>query len=403
MALPLQGIKVLDLTRALAGPFCSMILGDLGADVIKVEPSPSGDMVRTWGPFAGGISAYYLSCNRNKRGMAVDFRKPAALDLLRNMASAADVVLENFKTGTMESMGLGYEALSALNPRLVYGNITGYGRTGPAASWPGFDQVAQGYAGIMSLTGMPDAGPTRVGIAIGDMTAGMWTAMGVLAALLSRQQTGRGQRVESSLLSGLVAMLGVQGQRYLSAGEIPEPTGNHHPVIAPYGVFEAQDGALNLAPGTPDMWVKLCELLGLEPIMADPRFVTNEQRMQHRQALKEIIDTKLRTRTRADWTTDLRRLGIPAGPINNLADVFADPQVVHCGLVEEVAHGTIGQLKQVASAIRMSEMTEGSVRVPPPMLGEHTIDVLSEYGFSGAQIDAWLTSQVVLQHEHALG
>ncbi|MFM0157046.1 CaiB/BaiF CoA transferase family protein [Paraburkholderia sediminicola] len=396
MTLPLQGIKVLDLTRALAGPFCSMILADLGADVIKVEPAPNGDMVRTWGPFAAGISAYYLSCNRNKRGIAVDFRQPAALDLLRDMAGQVDVVVENFKSGTMESMGLGFDTLAAANPRLVYGNITGFGRTGPAAQWPGFDQVAQGYSGLMSVTGMPDAGPTRVGVAIGDMTAGMWTAMGVLAALLSRERTGRGQRVESSLLASLVALLGVQGQRYLSAGEIPEPTGNDHPVIAPYGVFDAKDGPLNLAPGTPDMWIRLCELLDLEAIMSDPRFVTNEQRMQHRKELKVIIDARLRMRTRAEWTCDMIRLGIPAGPINNLQDVFADPQVVHCGLVEEVAHSTIGQLKQVASAIGMGEMTEGSVRMPPPMLGEHTGEVLKEFGFAQAQIDAWQEARVVM-------
>ncbi|MGH8779663.1 CaiB/BaiF CoA transferase family protein [Paraburkholderia sp.] len=399
MTLPLQGIRVLDLTRALAGPFCSMILADLGADVIKVEPAPKGDMIRTWGPFSAGISSYYLSCNRNKRGIAVDFRKPAALDLLREMAGHVDVVVENFKSGTMESMGLGFDALSSANPRLIYGNITGFGRSGPAAHWPGFDQVAQGYSGLMSVTGMPDAGPTRVGVAIGDMTAGMWTAMGVLAALLSRERTGRGQRVESSLLASLVALLGVQGQRYLSAGEIPEPTGNDHPVIAPYGVFEAKDGPLNLAPGTPDMWVKLCELLQLQEITSDPRFVTNEQRMHHRKELKVIIDGRLRTRTRHEWITEMLRLGIPAGPINNLRDVFADPQVVHCGLVEEVAHGTIGQLKQVASAIGMGEMTEGTVRTPPPMLGEHTTEVLREFGYSQTRIDAWCDERVVLQGE----
>ncbi|WP_144109732.1 CaiB/BaiF CoA transferase family protein [Paraburkholderia sp. BCC1886] len=399
MTLPLQGIKVLDLTRALAGPFCSMILGDLGADVIKVEPAPTGDMIRTWGPFEGGISAYYLSCNRNKRGIAVDFRTEEGLALLRSMAGKVDVVVENFKTGTMESMGLGYDALSSVNPRLVYGNITGFGRTGPAANWPGFDQVAQGYSGLMSLTGLPEGGPTRVGVAIGDMTAGMWTAMGVLAALFSRERSGRGQRVESSLLAGLVALLGVQGQRYLSAGVIPEPTGNHHPVIAPYGVFEAKDGPLNLAPGTPDMWVKLCTLLELEPLMSDPRFVTNKERMDHRMELKAIIDNKLGERTRHEWTVEMIRLGIPAGPINNLEDMFADPQVIHCKLVEEVAHQTIGQLKQVASAIGMGEMPEGSVRMPPPMLGEHTASVLREFGFSAEQIDRWLSTNVVTQFD----
>ena len=399
MPLPLEGLKVLDLTRALAGPFCSMILADLGADVIKVEPAPSGDMVRTWGPFANGISSYYLSCNRNKRGIAIDFRQPAALDLLRSMAGQVDIVLENFKTGTMEKMGLGYDVLSAANPRLIYGNITGYGRTGPAGEWPGFDQIAQGYSGLMSITGMPEAGPTRVGVAIGDMTSGMWTAMGVLAALTARDKTGRGQRVESSLLASLVGLLGVQGQRYLSTGDVPGPTGNVHPVIAPYGVFEAKDGPLNLAPATPDMWTKLCGLMGLDALTADPRFVTNEQRMEHRDVLKSMIDAKLRTRTRADWTKDMIALGIPAGPINNLRDVFDDPQVRHCGLLEEVEHPILGKLKQVGSPITMEGTENGTVRLPPPMLGQHTTEVLGEFGSSDQEIGELVSSGVVLQYQ----
>lgn len=399
MTLPLKGIRVLDLTRALAGPFCAMILADLGADVIKVEPAPHGDMVRTWGPFSAGISAYYLSCNRNKRGIAVDFRRPEALALLKEMTGKVDVVLENFKTNTMETMGLGYEALRAEHPELIYGNITGFGRSGPAGDWPGFDQIAQGYSGFMSVTGMPETGPTRVGVAIGDMTAGMWAAMGVLAAIISRQQTGLGQRVESSLLSSLVGLLGVQGQRYLSTNEVPEPTGNAHPVIVPYGVFEAKDGPLNLAPATPDMWLKLCHLLDLDHLVSDPRFTTNEHRMQHRDALKQIIDSRLGTRTRAQWTLEMIQLGIPAGPINSLDDVFIDPQVMHCKLVEEVAHRTIGTLKQVASPIKMDCLADGSVRTPPPMLGEHTSDVLRDFGYSNTQIERWLEDGTALQFQ----
>jgi crotonobetainyl-CoA:carnitine CoA-transferase CaiB-like acyl-CoA transferase len=387
MALPLQGIKVLDLTRALAGPFCAMILADLGADVIKVEPTPNGDMVRTWGPFSAGISAYYLSCNRNKRGIALDFRKPQALTILGEIAGKVDVVLENFKPRTMEKMGLGFDTLSEANPGLIYGNITGFGRSGPAGDWPGFDQIAQGYSGLMSVTGMPEAGPTRVGVAIGDMTAGMWTAMGVLAAVIERHSTGRGQRVESSLLSSLVGLLGVQGQRYLSTNEVPEPTGNAHPVIVPYGVFEAKDGPLNLAPATPDMWLKLCELLGLSEITTDPRFTTNERRMEYRDELKQIIDSSLRTRTRAEWTAAMIPLGIPAGPINRLDDVFVDPQVIHCKLVE------------VASPIKMESMASGSVRTAPPMLGEHTTEVLANFGYGEAQIAEWLSDGVALQYQ----
>lgn len=396
--LPLAGIRVFDLTRALAGPFCTMILADLGADVIKVEPVPGGDMIRTWGPFDHGISAYYLSTNRNKRGLALDFRHPQGVQLLARLAAKSDVLVENFKPGTMEAMGLGYESLSAANPRLIYAGITGFGRTGPAGHWPGFDQIAQGYSGLMSVTGMPETGPTRVGVAIGDLTAGMWAAIGVLAAVIARSASGLGQRVETSLLASLVGLLSVQGQRYLSLNEIPGPTGNTHPVIAPYGAFETKDGPLNIAPATPDMWLKLCALLGLEPLSVDPRFVDNAVRMQHREELKSIIEAKLKSRTRGEWTEAMLALGIPAGPINNLADVFADAQVQHCGLVKQVAHPLLGTLKQLANPVSMDSLDGDSVRTPPPLLGEHTRAVLADYGLAAAEIEALLGAGVVTQY-----
>ncbi len=236
-SLPLSGVRVLDLTRALAGPFCTMVLGDLGADVVKVEPT-GGDMIRNWGPFDRGTSAYYLSGNRNKRGIAVNFRDPAALDLLRELAGRCDVIVENFRAGAMEAMGLSHETLAAANPRLIYASVTGFGRTGPASGRPGFDQIAQGYSGLMSVTGTAESGPVRVGVAIGDQTAGMWCAIGVLAAISERHVSGRGRRVDTSLLAGLVGLMSVQAQRYLSLGEVPKLAGNTHPVISPYGVFE---------------------------------------------------------------------------------------------------------------------------------------------------------------------
>lgn len=397
MALPLAGIRVVDLTRALSGPFCSMILADLGADVIKVEPI-SGDMIRTWGPFDRGISAYYLSTNRNKRGIAVNFRDPRGLELIRGLCVQADVVVENFKSGVMADMGLGYDTLSAANPRLVFGSITGFGSDGPMGSWPGFDQIAQGYSGLMSLTGQPESGPTRVGVAVGDLTSGMWTALGIVTALFQRQQTGRGQRVETSLLASLVGMLSVQGQRYLSLGEVPGPTGNVHPVIAPYGVFETKDGPLNLAPATPDMWVRLCKLLELEHLLDDPRFIDNAARMQHRNELKEIIEQRLRTRTKMEWTEAMIALGIPAGPINDLADVFNDPQVRHCRLVEEVPHPVLGALRQVANPIKLDAFAQGSVRRPPPLLGEHTYEVLAEFGYGQDRLQELAEAGVIAQH-----
>ncbi|HJV54023.1 MAG TPA: CaiB/BaiF CoA-transferase family protein [Noviherbaspirillum sp.] len=398
MTLPLAGIRVVDLTRALSGPFCSMILADLGADVIKVEPMSSGDMIRTWGPFDKGISAYYLSTNRNKRGIAVNFRDPRGLELIRNMCHQADVVVENFKSGVMADMHLDYDRLSAANPRLVFGTITGFGSNGPMGSWPGFDQIAQGYSGLMSLTGQPESGPTRVGTAIGDLTSGMWTAIGIISALFSRYQTGRGQHVETSLLSSLIGLLSVQGQRYLSLGEVPGPTGNVHPVIAPYGVFETRDGPLNLAPATPDMWIKLCKLLELEALLDDPRFVDNAARMQHRDELKVIIDSRLKSRTKMEWTEAMIPLGIPAGPINDLSDVFSDPQVRHCHLVEEVQHPLLGALKQVANPIKLDGFKEGSVRMPPPLLGEHTFAVLAEFGYSTDSLQQLSDEGVIAQH-----
>lgn len=396
--LPLAGIRVLDLTRALAGPFCTMVLADLGADVVKVEPSPNGDMIRNWGPFDRGVSAYYLSGNRNKRGMALNFRDPAAAVLLRELVRKSDVVVENFRPGTMEAMGLSYETLLALNPGLVYASITGFGRSGPAGQWPGFDQIAQGYSGLMSVTGSAESGPTRVGVAIGDQTAGMWAAMGVLAALLERKTTGKGQRVETSLLASLVGLLSVQGQRYLSLGEVPMPVGNTHPVIAPYGVFQTADGPFNMAPATTDMWCKLCAMLSLEELISDERYIDNASRVEHRAQLKEVLETQLKKQTRAHWTQLCIGLGIPAGPINNLADVFADEQVLHCGLVEEVQHPSLGLLKQVGCPIRLDAMNGQSVRTAPPLFGQHSREILADYQIPSQEIDRLINSGLVFQH-----
>jgi len=383
---PLEGVKVLDLTRALSGPFCTMILGDLGADVIKVEPI-DGDMMRQWGPFDRTESVYYLTGNRNKRAIAIDFRSAEGIELIKEFAKECDVVVENFKPGSMDAMGLNYEKLAEINPRLIYMSITGFGRDGPNSDQPGFDQIAQGYSGLMSVTGSPESGPLRVGVAIGDQTTGMWAAIGVLSALAQREKTGVGHRIDTSLMASLVGLLSVQGQRYLSLGETPGLAGNNHPVVSPCGVFQTKDGPLNIAANTPNMWITLCNILDLNELVADERFIDNASRAVNRDELKQLIEKLLSTFDRQHWTHLFNKSGVPAGPINNLAEVFSDAQVLHCQLVEEVNHPVLGSLKLVGSPIQFDLNKGSSIKRAPPQLGEHTSEILEEFGWSHQEID----------------
>ena len=394
-ALPLAGLTVLDLSRALAGPFCATILADLGAEVIKIEPSPDGEMVRGWGPFQNGISVYYLSIHRNKKSLAVNFRDPAGLQLIRRMAESADILVENFKPGVMADMQLDYASLAARNPRLIMASITGFGTTGPYGGWPGVDQIAQGMSGLMSLTGQMDSGPTRVGIPIGDVVGGMWAAIGVQAAVVQRFASGHGQHVETSLLAGLIGLLTVQGQRQLSLGETPGVAGNDHPVVCPYGMFEASDGPFNMAAATEDMWVKLCRLLGMDDWITDPEFRDNAGRHRNREAVKQRLNQKFAARGKMEWTLELVKLGLPAGPIFTLDQVFADAHVNETGMVEEVDHPTLGPLRLVANPVRMAGMGGRSVRSAPPLLGADSRQVLAHFGITAAEIDALIAAKTV--------
>jgi crotonobetainyl-CoA:carnitine CoA-transferase CaiB-like acyl-CoA transferase len=399
MNLPLQGIRVLDLSRALAGPFCAMILGDLGADVVKVEPLPDGEMIRGWGPFDEGISTYFLSVNRNKRSLALNFRDPQGLQTLRQMARHADVLVENFKPGTMESMGLSCETLRQENPGLIYANVTGFGRDGPYGDRPGLDQIALGMSGLMSVTGTQESGPMRMGVPIGDMLAGMWTALGVQAAIIERQSTKLGQRVETSLLAGLVGMLCLQGQRYLSLGEVPKGVGNEHPSICPYGLFYAKDGPFNMAAPTDTMWRKLCELLELGDMAEHADFRDNTGRMKNKTEVHRRLNEVFARQTRVEWTEKLTALGLPAGPIYNIDEVFADPQVKHLKLEETVQHPVLGALRQLANPIRLDAFEGGSVRFAPPILGQHTEAALRDYGFPNDAIATLRETGVIKQDE----
>jgi formyl-CoA transferase len=380
--LPLAGIRVLDLTRLLAGPFCTAILGDLGADIIKVEALPDGDLYRRAPPFDGDESLCFLATNRNKRSIAVDFRKPAGLDLIRQIAASADVLVENFKPGTIENMGLSCEQLRARNPRLIFASISGFGRTGPYGLLPGVDQIAQGMSGFMSITGQSDTGPTRVGVPIGDLVAGMWTAIGIQSAIIARQTTGKGQRIDTSLLGALVSLLSVQGQRYLSLAEIPEVAGNHHPVSSPYGLFQASDGVFNFSATTAAMWRKLCEHLDMRWLLDDERFATSSARRDNRAELERLLNERLKGCSRDKWIAEFRALGMPAGPIYDIAEVFNDPAITATGVVETVEHPSIGALKLLASPLKLDCLAKGSVRRAPPQLGQHTSEILEELGFS---------------------
>ncbi len=396
MPRPLESLRVLDLTRALSGPFCTMILGDLGADVVKVEPTPDGEMIRAWGPFHQGIGVFYLSVNRNKRSLAVDFRNSKGLDLLQRIALGSDVLVENFKPGTVDKLGIGYDKLKAKNPRLVYASITGFGRDGPYGTWPGFDQIAQGMSGLMSITGPRDGEATRVGVPIGDLVAGMWLAIGINAAVVQRHQTGAGQRVDTSLLASLVGMLCVQGQRYLSIEDVPQRAGNDHPVIFPYGTFTAADGMLNLGAATPGMWAKLCELLDLSELKDHPDYADNTARAKNRDALRGIMNERLSTRSAIVWTKKFIEAGIPAGPVYTLDQVFVDPQVKHLGLAEEVDHPVIGELRQLSDPLRMESIGSKTVKTHPPLLGEHSEAVLRDFDFGDDEIAALIKEGVVL-------
>jgi crotonobetainyl-CoA:carnitine CoA-transferase CaiB-like acyl-CoA transferase len=378
---PLDGVLVLDLTRALAGPHAAMMLGDLGARVVKVE-GPDGDDSRGWGPpFVGEAqsrqSTYFMSANRNKESVVLDLKQDDDLALLERMVRRADVLLENFRTGVMDRLGLGERRLHELNPRLVLGSVTGFGHDGPEATRPGFDQIAQGEGGLMSITGDT---PTRVGVPIADLLAGMNLAYGVTAALLERERTGRGRTVRTSLLAGVVGVHAFQGTMWTVGGVVPRPTGAHHAAIAPYGLYAAADAPLQVACANDKLWRLLAGLLGLDT--ADPRFATNADRVAHRDDLTREIEDVLVTRDAEEWLADLAGLGVPAGKVRTLDDVYAWEQTRSQHLLLEVEHPAHGALTLPGSPLRWDDQPWSGGRrdhLPPPLLGEHTDAVREEF------------------------
>jgi len=394
---PLSDIKVLDLSRVLAGPYCSMMLGDLGAEVIKVELPQAGDDTRHWGPpEAGGEAVYYLCLNRNKRSLTVNMKTAPGREIIRKLALRSDVLIENYKVGTLQKMGLGYQDLRRENPRLIYCSITGFGQNGPYKDKPGYDFMIQGMGGIMSFTGEPDGPPMKVGVAIVDITAGLFATSAILAALRHRDLTGEGQYVDIALLDATLAWLANVGSNYLVSGELPRRYGNGHPNIVPYEPFQAADGVyFALAVGNDRQWRDFCSLAGLEPLAQDPRFATNPQRVLNREELIPIIAAKMLEKTSGEWLQQLDHLKIPCGPINTLDKVFADPQVKEREMVVEVPHPTAGMVKLVASPMKFSR-TPCQIQRHPPLLGEHTAEVLCTLlGYTQEEIDALRQEGVV--------
>jgi len=386
MAGALKGITVLDLSRVLAGPLCTMMLADLGAEVVKVERPGGGDETREWGPpWAGDESAYYLSVNRNKRGITVDLKAEEGREVVRRLAAKADILVENFKTGTLDKMGLGYDDLAPLNPGLIFCSITGYGHTGPDRDQPGYDFAIQGRGGIMSITGEPDGPPMKVGLAIVDVTAAQYAAVAILAALEARHTTGRGQRIDISLLDSQIAWLVNRAGNYLVGGAEPQRHGNAHPSIVPYESFRARDKWFTVAVGNDSQFARLAQTLGAPELASDPRFVSNPARVEHRLELVELLSGYFRRRDAEEWLTAFRREKIPGGPINSIPEALADPQVLARDMVIEMPHPTAGVVRLVGSPLKLSETPAAYVR-HPPLLGEHTDEVLAELGYDADEV-----------------
>jgi formyl-CoA transferase len=395
MTLPLEGLRVLDLTRALAGPFCSQMLGDMGADVLKVEQPGVGDNARGWGPpFQGGESSYFLSVNRNKRSLALNLRDERGAEVLRRLVLQSDVLLENFVPGTLDRLGFSYDTCRALKPNLIYCSISGFGQIGPERERAAYDQVVQGLGGVMSITGEVGGPPMRVGIAIADIMAGMFAAYAVQVALYHRERTGVGQMIDTSLLDGQLAMLTYQAGRYFATGEAPPSSGNQHPTIVPYGVYRASDAYFTLAVGTEDLWRRFCAALELEPLRADPRFATNRDRMAHRDQLNALLEPLFAGHTINQIQELMDQASVPCGAVRDLHGVFTDPQVAALNLIESLDHPTAGAIKVVGPPYRFSE-TPPSVRLPPPLLGQHTDEVLRELAYDEAAIGALREARVV--------
>jgi crotonobetainyl-CoA:carnitine CoA-transferase CaiB-like acyl-CoA transferase len=374
--MPLSGIRVVDLTRIIAGPFCTLMLGDMGAEIIKIEPPKEGDPLRAQGVIQNGLSWYYASYNRNKKSLTLDMRSVEGKAVLSELIRTSDVVVENFRPGVMDKMGFGYDRLKELKPDIVYCGITGFGKTGPYKDRPAFDFIAQAMSGFMSVNGNEGEEPLRAGIPISDLVAGLYAAFGIMGALLHRARTGEGQEVQSSLVDGLVSMLSYMAANYLAAGKLPARTGNDHPLVAPYGIFRCSDGEVAIAPSNDQVYFKFLSALGLDHLRDAPEFATNDLRMANRKQIKAAIQKIIAQKPKAHWIDYLNKAGVPCGTAMNLAEVFSDPQVLHQEMVLEIPHPGHGTVKTLGFPVKLSA-TPCRIERPAPELGQHTDEILA--------------------------
>ena len=396
MEKPLEGIIVLDLSRILAGPYCSMLLADMGAEVIKVERPVKGDDTRAFGPpFIEGESAYFLSINRGKKSITVNFKKDEGREIIYRLIKKSDILLENFRPGTLDKIGLGYKDIEKINPQIIYASISGFGQSGPERLKAGYDLTVQGMGGIMSLTGDPSGPPYKVGTSISDILAGIYACQGILLALIARNKNGKGQKVDISMLDCQVSLLTYQAGIYFATGLVPKRKGNQHPTICPYETFKASDEYINIAIGNDKLWQKFCDLLGLKEIKDDPKFSSNPKRVENRDELFLIIGKIIREKKAQEWLKIFDGEGIPAGPILSVDKVLSHPQVLAQEMVVEVNHPKSGKIKLTGIPVKLSA-TPGSIDKPPPLLGEHNDEVLSNIlGYSKEEIKSLKKEKVI--------
>ena len=394
-AMSLQGLVVLDCTQIMAGPFCTLLLADMGADVIKVERPDGGDETRKTGPLlSNGWSAGFLAINRNKRGIALNLQTQGGTSVFKKLVEQADVVVENFRPGTMQRLGLGYEELKELKPSLIYCSISGFGQTGPYKDRGGFDLIAQGMSGLMSVTGIPDGPPVKVGVPITDLTAGMYGAYGILNAYIHRLRTGEGQLVDMSLMEAGIAYTFWESSVYFATGEMPGPLGSAHRLSAPYQALKTKDGYITMGAASQSLWERMCHVLGLEGLVSDPRYTARSDRKSNEVELAAVLEETLQQETTEHWLEQLEAAGVPAGPLNNLHQMYSDPQVQARNMMVEFEDPELGTIKNIGIPVKLSA-TPGKIRRRAPGLGEHTLEILLQAGYTREQIEEMAAADIV--------